>query len=125
MKPGSAFLASVYQDKLILSLSGNPGAAAVALLVLGVPVFRKMGGYEDYQLERIQVKLPDGFGKKSKNRRFIPGKLQIIEGQPCLQMQDKQGNGMLNPLANCNVLGDIPLGSSEIAPGSMIEAFLL
>lgn len=125
MKPGSAFLASVYQEKLILSLSGNPGAAAISLLLLGLPVFRRMGGCEEYLLKKIKVQFPDGFRKKSPNRRLIPGRLEIVDGQACLCIANKQGNGMLNPLENCDILADIPLGSSAIEPGSEIEAFLL
>lgn len=125
MKPGAAFVAAVYQGKLILCLSGNPSAAVVAFFLLGIPALRRMAGRRDVELEKIQVRLARPFGKKSPNRRFLPGKLEIRGGNAYLLQAERQGNGMLHPLYGCNLLGEVPAGSPPMEQGSPIEAYCL
>lgn len=125
MKPGMATLASVKEGKLLLGLSGNPSAAAAALFMLGLPVFRKMCGKEHWEVSRIQVCLPDGFPKGSPGGRILPGTLQFRNGQICINTQKHQANGMISPWSNCNVIGLIPKGSGPLEPGSIIEALYL
>ena len=55
IKPGAAFLAAVYQGTLLLGLSGNPSAAAVAFFLLGIPALRRIGGWEKAELEKLQL----------------------------------------------------------------------
>lgn len=43
-KPGGAMLAAVKGRKVILGLSGNPGAAAVGMLRIGLPYMKKLCG---------------------------------------------------------------------------------
>lgn len=123
MKPGAAMAASVYQDKIILSLSGNPSSAAVALFLIGMPAIKKMGGMQEYALESIQVKVLEDFLKKSPCRRFLPGMLKVIDGEACFMPSKKQGNGMLSPLRICDMLGEIEKGSPPLKKGSIIKAY--
>lgn len=125
MKPGSAFVAAVYRGTLILCLSGNPSAAVVAFFLLGIPALRKMEGRSDAALEKIRVRLGRDFGKKSPNRRFLPGRLLIKDGEAYLEQTEKQGNGMLHPLHGCTLLGELPAGSPPMEAGSMIAAYQL
>ncbi len=125
MKPGSAFLASVYKDTPIISLSGNPSAAIIALMLVGKPTLLKMTGRSDYETETFTVKLEADFPKKSFVRRFIPGCIKIINGEAYLRAMSKQGNGMLSPLTGVDILGEIPEGSPEVSAGSVIKAYKL
>ncbi len=125
MKPGSAFLASVYEGTPVISLSGNPGAAMIAMMLVAQPVLRKMAGRADVSLETIEVTLKDGFRKKSKMRRFLPGRLRIVDGQAVLDLTPTQGNGMLSPLHGCNLIGEIPMDSPAMEAGSRIRAYVM
>lgn len=125
MKPGSAFLASIYQGKPVISLSGNPASATISMFMIGIPALRKLTGRTDYMLETCELKLLEGFPKKSGMRRFIPGRLQIKGGDAYITITPAQGNGILHPLHGCNVIVDIPAGSPAQAPGAMIKAYLL
>lgn len=125
MKPGSAFLASVYQGTPVISLSGNPASAAISMFMTGIPALRKLTGRTDYMLETCQLKLLEGFPKKSGMRRFIPGRLTIKDGEACITITPAQGNGILHPLHGSNVIADIPAGSPAQAPGAMVNAYLL
>lgn len=125
IKPGSAFVAAVYQDKLILCLSGNPSAAVVAFFLLGIPVLRKMSGRDDIGLRTVQVKLAHAFPKKSPVRRFLPGRLVVRNAAAYLEQNPRQGNGMLRPLVGCNLLGEIPEGSTAVEEDAEIRAYCL
>ncbi len=125
MKPGAPFVAAVYQEKLILCLSGNPSAAAIAYFLLGIPALRKMQGRNDIELKKIQIFLANDFKKASPNRRFIPGRLEVREGRAYLLQTEKQGNGMLHPLHKCTILGELPAGSPPMESESLIDGYSL
>ncbi len=125
IKPGSAFVAAVYRGTLILCLSGNPSAAVVAFFLLGMPALRKMEGRNDVMLKKVRVRLAHDFGKKSPNRRFLPGRLLVRDAEVYLEQAEKQGNGMLHPLHGCTLLGELPAGSPPMEKGSLIEAYQL
>lgn len=125
MKPGSAFVAAVYQGTLILCLSGNPSAAVVAFFLLGIPALRKMEDRAEADLKKITVRLARDFKKKSKGGRYLPGRLLVKDGIAYLEQTEKQGNGMLHPLQGCSILGELPPGSPPMAEGSEIAAYWL
>lgn len=126
MKPGSAFLASYYKETPVISLSGSPAAAAMALFLIGIPVLRKLGGRTVYQLPTCKVRLAEGFQKKSPVVcRFLPGRLEIQEGQALIHITPSQGNGILHPLHGCNVLAEIPAGSGPQEAGTLVKGYLL
>lgn len=125
MKPGSAFLAASYGEKMIISLSGNPTAAAVAMLTFAIPVLRKMSGEQKYLFDKIKVKICQSFNKSSPNRRMIPGRLVIKEGQAYLDISKKNGNGMIRPLHGCDYIAEIPAGSPPLEEGSSIMAYCI
>ncbi|SFA69056.1 molybdopterin molybdochelatase [Acetitomaculum ruminis DSM 5522] len=125
MKPGSAFLAATYNDKLFFGLSGNPAAAAVALHIVCMPAIRKMCGIEEYQHKVIQVHTLSDFKKKSPNRRYIPGKLVIENGKACILTAESQGNGMLSPLNNCDIIANIEAGNTGIEKDTLLDAVFI
>ena len=100
MKPGMAFLFSVFSGKPVVSLSGNPSSAVMAMLISVLPGLRKLCGRSDFMLEECQVKLLDGCPKKNRARRFVAGRLVIKDGQACMASSRKQSNGILHPLHN-------------------------
>ena len=125
MKPGMAYLASVYNGKLIMSLSGNPGSASISLLVTGLPVFYKLSGRKEYHLKKISICMKEGFKKHSRGGRYIPGRLIVENGKTYLSITKAQSNGMLHPLAGCEAIAVIKPGQLPIEPGTMVEALLL
>lgn len=125
MKPGGAFMASFHKGKPVISLSGNPSAAAMALFMVGIPALRKLAGRKDFMLETCQVKLLERFGKKCPVRRFIPGKLVVRQGEAYISVTPSQGNGILHPLHECNLVVDLPKGSPAMEAGTLVKAYML
>ena len=125
MKPGMAFVAAIYEGKLVLGLSGNPSSAAISLFLAGLPGIRKMAGRTEYMTEEILVTLQESFPKSSPSRRLIPGKLKIIDGEAKIDMKPRQGNGMLHPLHGCDVLAELPAGSPPLMAGEKVRGYLI
>ena len=58
-------------------------------------------------------------------RRFLPGRLIVRDGAAYLEQNLRQGNGMLRPLVDCELLGEIPAGSPPMEAGAEIRAYCL
>lgn len=123
MKPGMAALAAIYQEKLILGLSGNPSAALATFCMVGHPVLNYMAGRREYYLKKCQVRMLRDFSKRSPQRRFLPGKLVLQDGEVWFDFGSRQSNGMLNQWAGCDMIAEIPAGSGPVAKGSLICAY--
>ena len=123
MKPGSAVVGGMIDGKPVFALSGNPGAAAVTLHLLALPIMRRMMGMNAYYPSRIQVKLLDGFYKKSPNRRMLRGRLVIKNGEAYFVVSPKQENGMTTAMRECSLFGEIPAGTPFVDEGTIIFAY--
>ena len=123
MKPGMAFVAAMHKKKLVLGLSGNPSAAAATLYLIGGAVLSYMSGKRGLPWEKIKVRMYHDFPKSSKGRRFIPGRLCVKDGEAYLDSCVAQGNGILSSWHSCNVIGEIPAGTSPLKAGSIIEGY--
>ena len=121
--PGGSVLAATLDGKVILGLSGNPGAAAIALYLLGIPCVSALAGKTVFPFERLQVHLLDDFPKASRKRRFIWGKLVVQEGRACFQAPSRQASGILRSLCGADLLGEIPAGTPFLPAGALINAY--
>lgn len=125
MKPGGSILAYKLKGKLILSLSGNPGAAILGLLRIGLPYIRQLCGKADIYPEECMVHLKDEIKKKNPRTRVLRGYLQIEGGKALFVENNGQGGGDLSSLINCNLLGEIPEGTPPLPAGSLIKAYIV
>lgn len=121
-KPGGAMCAAVLGGKLILCLSGNPGAAVIGLLRVGMPYIRKLCGRSEVMPERVSVILRDSFGKPSPKLRLVRGRLEIEDGKAYFVHNDGQGNGVVSSLMGCDLLAEIPAGSGQAENGRLLSA---
>ncbi|MDD6188083.1 MAG: molybdopterin molybdotransferase MoeA [Clostridiales bacterium] len=121
-KPGGAMCAAVLNGKLILCLSGNPGAAVIGLLRVGMPYVRKLCGHRTVMHERLNVIMKDSFGKKSPRLRLVRGRLEIKDGVAYFVHSDGQGNGVISSLMGCDLLAEIPAGTGRVQDGQILSA---
>lgn len=123
MKPGGSLVVSVLDGKLILSLSGNPGAAVLGLLRIAMPYVRKLCGRADLQPDVIDVFLKEPLSKESPKMRLLRGRLLIEGGKAYFTENEGQGNGAVFSLLGCDLLGEIPAGSPPLPAGTQIKAY--
>ena len=122
-KPGGSMMAGVKNGKVILGLSGNPGAAAIGLLRVASPYIRKLCGRSDLQYETIQVQLKKPLKKASPQMRFLRGHLSVEGGTAFFLENRSQGNGSVSSLLQCDLLAEIPAGSPPLDAGTMVKAY--
>ena len=131
MKPGMPTMLSVVGGVPMLSLSGNPSAAAVAF-ELFMPyvqeamrrccMIRNAGsenaimGHEAMLHQTAQVTLATDFEKSSPIRRFLWG---YSDGRQ-VWAAEHQRNGNIRSLVGQNCLIDIPAGSEPLTAGESV-----
>lgn len=115
IQPGTPMLATTYQEKLILSLSGNPFAALTTFELVVKPIC----GIDSVQKEGT---LMTDFPKRSKRRRFVRGCYK--DGQVFIPTS-KHASSVLSSLLGCNCLIDVPEGSPPLEKGTRVQVVML
>ncbi|MDR0874978.1 MAG: molybdopterin molybdotransferase MoeA [Clostridiales Family XIII bacterium] len=123
MKPGGSLLAYRLDGKLVLSLSGNPGAAALGLLRLGLPYIRKLCGRTDVLHETCRVHLHTAMKKETPRLRVLRGYLELRDGEAWFVENEGQGGGDISSLLRCDLLAEIPGGSPPLPEGALVTAY--
>lgn len=125
MKPGGSIMAAVKDGKVILGLSGNPGAAVIGLQRIAMPFLKKLCGRTDVLPERFEAYLEKDYGKKSPKLRMLRGTLKFADGRVLFCPLHGQNNGAIRSLVGCDVFGEIPAGSPPLPAGTKIWAYRL
>lgn len=127
IKPGSAVVCSKKEEKILISLSGNPNAALTTFELLGKSVLKKLEGEEEnINIKREKGVLMDSFNKKRPQRRFLRGNVIYDEkGAKVYITQIKSGNGILSSLLNANCLIEIEKGNEGLNRGEVVSIIKL
>lgn len=121
LKPGTPAMYSLWQGQPILSLSGNPFAAAATFELLARPLLAALTGESRFSLCSRTAVVEGFFPKASPGRRFLRGFYQ--EGR--VSLTGKNDSGMLASLVGCNCLVDLPAGSPPVQEGQTVTVLLL
>lgn len=116
LKPGMPTMASVYNGKPVISLSGNPFSASAVFELLMQPLLRKMTGSSHPMMVRKEAALahdyPGSIGSRRVLKAYDDGHaVHITKGQHNAQM--RQGIG-----SNCLV--DMPSGTGPLKAGAKV-----
>ena len=121
LKPGTPMMFSLLEGKPVLSLSGNPFAAAATFELFARPMLAALSGDCRWEPTTLSAPLADGFGKKSGGRRFIRGRY----AGGAVHLPEGHSSGQLRSSLGCNCLVDIPAGSPELRAGETVRVILL
>ena len=124
-KPGGAMLAAVKNGRLILGLSGNPGAAAVGMLYVGLPFIRKLCGRSEVGTKEGEAILKESFDKPGERLRILRGTARLEEGRLVFEQVRNQRNGAVSSMLDCDLLGEIPAGSRGLLKGERIKVYFV
>jgi molybdopterin molybdotransferase len=125
LKPGAPSLAAAHGDKIILGLSGNPAAALLVFLLIGVPLVKKLAGRADIAYRVAEAVLLSEFPKSSRERRFLRGRVALADGVVSFDPVGGQNNDSMTSLLRCDALAEIPAGSPPLAAGTRLKIRLL
>lgn len=125
MKPGTPALCSMLEGKPVISLSGNPAAAAITFELLARPVLSLVSHRKDIDLQKSEAIMETPYPKESSKRRMLRGKLTLREGQEVVEPGSKHSPGVLSSFSDCNCLIDIPAGTPGLEKGQKVTIFKL
>ncbi|RIX52818.1 molybdopterin molybdenumtransferase MoeA [Paenibacillus nanensis] len=126
MRPGSPTSAALLDGKLVLALSGNPGACFVGFELLAAPALRAMQGDPSPAAQAIIARLSSDIGKGSPHVRYVRAKLRF--GGDGIVYADPLAFGkssMMASLAEADGLAVIPSGSQGSKEGDVVQVLLL
>lgn len=125
MKPGTPALAADYKGKLLIGLSGNPGAALITFETIVRPVIKKMIGKNNFKRRKVIGIMKDEFNRTSSQRRFTRVRVDINGENIDVSLSGKQNPGVLKSMISCNGLIDILPNSKPLKVGDKVEVILL
>ena len=122
MKPGTPVMYSIYKNKPILSLSGNPFAAIATFELVGRALIYKLTGDIDLKYIKIKSFMEDNFMKESKGRRIVRG---IYKDNKVYLPQGGHSSGVMASMLGCNCLIDIKPGTKKLLKGDEVEIIII
>lgn len=105
IQPGTPTMASVYDDKIILSLSGNPYAALANFDLYFPPLSAKIMGSDELDSVVCEAVLCDPYEKVNKMRRLVRAREE--SGKVYLPT-DRHMSSVFGNMDKCNCYIDIP-----------------
>ena len=125
IKPGMACAYGVRDDKLVIGLSGNPASSITNFYAIVLPAIKKLCGVKNPEHEFFDVRLADGFVKKSRCTRFLRGRLDLSDGTARMRLTQYQGNAIISSMIGSNMFAVVPAGSGAIEEGTVLKGFLI
>lgn len=125
MKPGTPALAAYYKDKVLIGLSGNPGAALITFETIAKPLLKKMSGVNNFKRKTLRGVMMDDFLKTSSQRRFMRVKVKLEGERIEVFLSGKQNPGVLRSMISCNGLVDISPNTPPLRKGDKVDVALL
>ena len=122
IKPGTPVIYSMYKNKPILSLSGNPFAAIATFELMGRELIYKLTGDTDLKQVKIKSFMEDEFLKESQGRRMVRG---IYKNNKVYLPQGGHSSGVMASMLGCNCLIDIKPGTKKLLKGDEVEIIMI
>lgn len=135
MKPGKPLTFATAEvegrRKLILGLPGNPVSSLVAFYLMAVPAMRKLAGWSDPQLRRVQAHLAqplrlDAY-RPEYHRATLSWETTLNSGRGgyWAASTGSQASSRLLSMRTANALLELPQREGELAAGSVVNALLI
>jgi molybdopterin molybdotransferase len=125
MRPGSPTTAAVLNGKLIIALSGNPGACFVGFHLFVLPALKAMQLEEHPESRSFQAILGVGFPKINAYRRYIRGRTELREGTIWVTPTGDDKSSLMTTIVDADCLIEIPPLKEELEKGHLVKAWKL
>ncbi|MFC5703804.1 gephyrin-like molybdotransferase Glp [Cohnella faecalis] len=126
MRPGSPTTAAESgEGRLLLALSGNPGACFVGFHLFALPVIRTMLGSSEPLPERFEARLAESFPKVNAYTRFIRSRTEISRGTLYVRPTGDDKSSLMTTIVGADCLIVIPPTKEGFAQGELVEAIRL
>ena len=121
LKPGMPTMASLYNGKTIISLSGNPFSASAVFELLMQPLIRKMTGSSHPVMVRKEAVLAHDYPGNIGSRRV----LKAYDDGHAVHITKEQHNAQMRQGIGTNCLVDMPSGTGPLKAGDKVHIWRL
>ncbi len=131
MKPGKPVtFATVDVDgkrKLVFGLPGNPVSSLVTFYLFGVPALRRLAGWPDPRLRRVQARLAQPLPLDSQRAEYHRATLHWDESTHSFiaTSTGSQASSRLLSMRTANALLELPEREGRLAAGDLVSALLI
>ncbi|WP_158595945.1 molybdopterin molybdotransferase MoeA [Oleomonas cavernae] len=116
LRPGRPVGLGLLGGAPVLGLPGNPGAAAVAFLLIGRPLLRRLGGAMPASLPRVTLAAGFTWAKPAGDRVYLPGR---VTGGTVRRLAHNAASNLVWA-AEADGLIDLPEAAQAIEPGTPV-----
>lgn len=124
IRPGSHPGAALWGSRMIICLSGNPGACLVGYHMLAAPVIRRLQGILPL-IPHIKALCTNSFDKAGGPRRLLRAHATFHESVWKVEVLPGQKSSMMRSFIKCNALIDLPAEHPPLEAGSEVSVILL
>ncbi|KVQ47102.1 molybdopterin biosynthesis protein MoeA [Burkholderia territorii] len=123
MKPGKPVALARLDERPVVLLPGNPGAAMIAFALFVAPLIRRLQGRDDCLPAVPSLPIDIDVEPDAQRERFVRVRRTIdANGAPVLDTLRQQGAGMLQSLVHASGLARLPAGR-RIARGDAVPYY--
>ena len=122
VKPGRPLLIGKINNSLILALPGNPLAAIMHLILLGIPSILKKQGANEIFFSTQKAKISSNLHLKPNRANIVLGELK--DGIFTPYKNNQYGSGMITPLINSNAIVIFNEKISTVTKGDIVNCIL-
>lgn len=125
MRPGSPTSAAILDGKLLLALSGNPGACFVGFHLFAAPAIRKMLGCARVQPRIVRARLMEPHAKADAYTRFVRSRLTPENGEVWVRPTGSDQSSLMVTMLGADCLAVIPPLKEPLQRGDWVNAIML
>jgi molybdopterin molybdotransferase len=125
MRPGSPTTAAVLDGKLLLALSGNPGASFVAFHLFARPTLLRMQRLEQEPWAGFEARLSEPYAKVDAYTRYIRSRVEIRSGALWVRPTGADQSSLMTPLSDADSLMVIPPLKQPLDAGAFVTVLPL
>ncbi|NLV16628.1 MAG: molybdopterin molybdotransferase MoeA [Syntrophomonadaceae bacterium] len=124
IRPGGHPAAALFGSRIIICLSGNPGACMVGYQMLVSPAMRALQGLPPLY-PSIKARCVNSFAKEGGPRRLVRANAVVHEDGWRVTVLPGQKSSMMNSSIDCNAFIDLPAGHPPVKADSEVKVILL
>ena len=122
MKPGRPLAFGRVENAWFFGLPGNPVSVMVTFYQFVQPALRRLMGENQHAALRIKVPCVSQLKKRPGRVEFQRGILERNpDGEMVVRKTGAQGSGILSSMANANCFIILPMESTGVEPGEVVE----
>ncbi len=125
VKPGKPLFFGRRDDSLIFGLPGNPVSSATNFFLFVRPVIDKILGKREWGLKTGYARLENSRILRPGRRKFLRGKHREGKGEPVVWIIPEQRSGVFSPMAETDVLIEVPETVKMLKEGEQVKVHYL